>query len=352
MAFLRQLCTYLGEDSLAEEAIAVMLRGIAILVLAPICFLLGLASHGGEVRRRNHCSSSPVRFSLYGLFLFLRRQLDLIGSIRQVLAVALLIRRRRASSSRMNSETRVRPCRLLPPSSRLRVRQARLPARPRLPRRHRHHARRHPSRPRPRRQLPQLGRRRGRVQPHHRRPRPAPRRRDRLRPVRGPHRRRRRRGIALRAGGDSKRLCGHSDVLLRRGGGRVGAARSAPAARWNTAGRPSATAAVRRLGITTHQRPLAAEAARSGKLDLLMIRYNAAHRGAETEVFPADRRRRHAGRSPIPPCAGAACCGRRRTTRPASRRRPRRRGIASCCRTPPSRSRWRRRTTAASWKKT
>ena len=44
---------------------------------------------------------------------------------------------------------------------------------------------------------------------------------------------------------------------------------------------------VRRLGITTHQRPLAAEAARSGKLDLLMVRYNAAHRGAETEVFPA-----------------------------------------------------------------
>jgi predicted aldo/keto reductase-like oxidoreductase len=43
---------------------------------------------------------------------------------------------------------------------------------------------------------------------------------------------------------------------------------------------------VRRLGITTHQRKLAAEAARSGVLDALMIRYNAAHRGAETEVFP------------------------------------------------------------------
>jgi predicted aldo/keto reductase-like oxidoreductase len=43
---------------------------------------------------------------------------------------------------------------------------------------------------------------------------------------------------------------------------------------------------VRRLGLTTHQRPLAAEAARSGLLDVLMIRYNAAHRGAEREVFP------------------------------------------------------------------
>jgi predicted aldo/keto reductase-like oxidoreductase len=43
---------------------------------------------------------------------------------------------------------------------------------------------------------------------------------------------------------------------------------------------------VRLLGLTSHQRRLAAEAARSGLLDLLMIRYNAAHRGAETEVFP------------------------------------------------------------------
>lgn len=43
---------------------------------------------------------------------------------------------------------------------------------------------------------------------------------------------------------------------------------------------------VRRLGITSHQRPLAAEIARGGLVDLLMIRYNAAHRGAEREVFP------------------------------------------------------------------
>jgi predicted aldo/keto reductase-like oxidoreductase len=43
---------------------------------------------------------------------------------------------------------------------------------------------------------------------------------------------------------------------------------------------------VRRLGLTSHQRPLAAEIARGGLLDLLMIRYNAAHRGAEREVFP------------------------------------------------------------------
>ncbi len=43
---------------------------------------------------------------------------------------------------------------------------------------------------------------------------------------------------------------------------------------------------VRLLGLTTHQRTLAVAAARSGRLDLLMIRYNAAHRGAESTIFP------------------------------------------------------------------
>ncbi|HEY7428969.1 MAG TPA: aldo/keto reductase [Gemmataceae bacterium] len=43
---------------------------------------------------------------------------------------------------------------------------------------------------------------------------------------------------------------------------------------------------VRMIGVTSHQRRLAAEMADSGLLDMLMIRYNAAHRGAETEVFP------------------------------------------------------------------
>jgi predicted aldo/keto reductase-like oxidoreductase len=43
---------------------------------------------------------------------------------------------------------------------------------------------------------------------------------------------------------------------------------------------------VRLLGLTTHQRPLAAVVARSGLIDLLMIRYNASHRGAEQEIFP------------------------------------------------------------------
>lgn len=47
---------------------------------------------------------------------------------------------------------------------------------------------------------------------------------------------------------------------------------------------------VRRIGVTSHQRPLAAEMAQSGEIDALMIRYNAAHRGAEGQLFPVTQR--------------------------------------------------------------
>ncbi len=43
---------------------------------------------------------------------------------------------------------------------------------------------------------------------------------------------------------------------------------------------------VHALGVTSHQRKLAAGMAGTGLLDMLMIRYNAAHRGAETDIFP------------------------------------------------------------------
>jgi len=42
---------------------------------------------------------------------------------------------------------------------------------------------------------------------------------------------------------------------------------------------------VRGVSISTHDRQLAVELARDGVLDAMMIRYNAAHRGAETEIF-------------------------------------------------------------------
>ena len=43
---------------------------------------------------------------------------------------------------------------------------------------------------------------------------------------------------------------------------------------------------VRAIGISTHNRQLAGELAAQGALDVVMMRYNAAHRGAEQEIFP------------------------------------------------------------------
>jgi aryl-alcohol dehydrogenase-like predicted oxidoreductase len=43
---------------------------------------------------------------------------------------------------------------------------------------------------------------------------------------------------------------------------------------------------VKAVSISCHNRKYAGELAAAGTLDCLMIRYNAAHRGAETEVFP------------------------------------------------------------------
>jgi aryl-alcohol dehydrogenase-like predicted oxidoreductase len=44
---------------------------------------------------------------------------------------------------------------------------------------------------------------------------------------------------------------------------------------------------IRHIAISTHARPYAAELVRRGVLDVLMMRYNAAHRGAEQEIFPS-----------------------------------------------------------------
>jgi aryl-alcohol dehydrogenase-like predicted oxidoreductase len=43
---------------------------------------------------------------------------------------------------------------------------------------------------------------------------------------------------------------------------------------------------VRAVAVSSHDRKLAVALAREGVLDAMMIRYNAAHRGAETEIFP------------------------------------------------------------------
>jgi aryl-alcohol dehydrogenase-like predicted oxidoreductase len=48
---------------------------------------------------------------------------------------------------------------------------------------------------------------------------------------------------------------------------------------------------VRALGVSIHDRPRAGKLAEDSPLDLLMIRYNAAHPGAERDIFPHLERR-------------------------------------------------------------
>jgi len=43
---------------------------------------------------------------------------------------------------------------------------------------------------------------------------------------------------------------------------------------------------VKAVGMSTHDRTFAGQMAAEGKLEVLMIRYNAAHRGAEKDIFP------------------------------------------------------------------
>jgi predicted aldo/keto reductase-like oxidoreductase len=46
------------------------------------------------------------------------------------------------------------------------------------------------------------------------------------------------------------------------------------------------TGKVRAIGLSTHARKFAGQLAAGGHVDVLMIRYNAAHRGAEQDIFP------------------------------------------------------------------
>ena len=61
---------------------------------------------------------------------------------------------------------------------------------------------------------------------------------------------------------------------------------TAPGGAWEYLHEQKRNGRLKMIGLTSHQRSLAAQWAQSEKLDLLMIRYNAAHRGAERDVFP------------------------------------------------------------------
>ena len=61
---------------------------------------------------------------------------------------------------------------------------------------------------------------------------------------------------------------------------------TSPGGAWEYLDEQKRAGRLRLIGLTSHQRKLAASWARTGLLDMLMIRYNAAHCGAENDVFP------------------------------------------------------------------
>ena len=60
----------------------------------------------------------------------------------------------------------------------------------------------------------------------------------------------------------------------------------APGGAWEYLDGQKKRGLLKMIGLTSHQREPAARWAQTGNLDLLMVRYNAAHRGAERDVFP------------------------------------------------------------------
>ncbi len=81
---LYRLSAYFKEEKMAEEAIQILFRGIGILVLTPLV-LFTLVALAGSCFGALFAPPTTLG-SLYYIFQFLRRQLDLVGSLRQVIA--------------------------------------------------------------------------------------------------------------------------------------------------------------------------------------------------------------------------------------------------------------------------
>lgn len=81
---LRQLSEYVSEPSMADESMYVLVRGCLILVLTPLALvaLVGMAGRWFGIV----LALGVVAQGLFASFRLLRRQLDLIGSLRQVIA--------------------------------------------------------------------------------------------------------------------------------------------------------------------------------------------------------------------------------------------------------------------------
>jgi aryl-alcohol dehydrogenase-like predicted oxidoreductase len=88
---------------------------------------------------------------------------------------------------------------------------------------------------------------------------------------------------ALTGCGPTISILQFSTTFNRTKSGSVSSLLTAP---WSHLSNQKRFGAVKMIGLSSHRRPLAARWSQSGRLDLLMVRYNAAHRGAEVDLFP------------------------------------------------------------------
>ena len=130
-----------------------------------------------------------------------------------------------------------------------------------------------------------------------------------------------------------------------------------PGGAWEILARLKREGALKMIGLTSHQRKLAAGWAQATdpetgqrRLDMLMIRYNAAHRGAESDVFPVT----DALGMPVVTftgCDGRTCWVRRPMIQPGLLCPPRLTAIGFVCLTIQSPWHWRLRGIGRSWKR-
>ena len=69
---------------------------------------------------------------------------------------------------------------------------------------------------------------------------------------------------------------------------------------------------VRFLAVSTHERKLVPQIAAANDFDIVHFRYNAAHPGAEKDIFPAPARHTVPAWFRLPPRVGGNCSARRR----------------------------------------
>jgi hypothetical protein len=85
MIFLRQVATYVDEQAGADESSLILIQGLFLLFFSPVVFFLGLMLAAVLPCIGALIFLGIVVYAIYLYLMFLKRQLDLIGTLRQVI---------------------------------------------------------------------------------------------------------------------------------------------------------------------------------------------------------------------------------------------------------------------------